>query len=101
MANRVTTDDILRMNKEYFDCHSFAEVARRVGFSASTVSKYVDRNWSPANEQNRRIFNPDDMPKLPFENYDAFKGVENFGDLCILSDWEKDQIKELWNEMEV
>ena len=47
MANRVTSEDILRMNKIYYQTHVFAEVARQTGFSASTVRKYIDVNWKP------------------------------------------------------
>ena len=58
MANRVTSEDILRMNEIYYKTHVFAEVARQTGFSASTVRKHVDVNWKPVVSENvKRLYN--------------------------------------------
>lgn len=94
MANKVKPSDIAQFNQLYYECHSFAEVARKTGFSAGTVSKYTDRNWKPA--ENVKHFRLDDLP--PF-NIDIFDGVDNYGDLCVLSADEKAEIKELWGEL--
>ena len=99
MASRVTADDIKKMNQLYFKYKSYAETARQTGFSASTVSKYVDKNWKPIDETRRKIFDPNDLPDN-FNN-ELFLSTDNFGDLCVLSEEEQDEIKELWDEMEV
>ena len=99
MASRVTADDIKNINRIYFKCKTYAETARQTGFSASTVAKYVDKNWKPIDETRRKIFDPNDLPEV-FDN-SQFEGLDDFGALCILSEDEKEEIKELWNELEV
>ena len=96
---KVSMDDIKKMNEIYYKCHSYAETARQTGWSAATVRSYVDKNYNPIIESEVIRFNPDtDLP--PF-NTDIFKGVENFGDLCVLSDVEREEIKQLWKEMAI
>ena len=98
MANRVTSEDILRMNKIYYQTHVFAEVARQTGFSASTVRKYVDVNWKPVELDKIIKF---DLNNLPEFDTTPFKHVSDYGAMCILDDEEIDQIRELWKELAV
>ena len=100
MANRVTSEDILRMNEIYYKTHVFAEVARQTGFSASTVRKYVDVNWKPIVSEEIVIFNINDIPDFK-EAVKCFRGVDNYGDLCVLTEQECEEIKELWKELAV
>lgn len=95
---RVTSEDILRMNEIYYKTHVFAEVARQTGFSASTVRKYVDVNWKPIENENIVKF---DMNNLPEFDTTCFKGIENYGDLCVLTEREQDEMKELLKELVV
>ncbi len=98
MANRVTSEDILRMNEIYYKTHVFAEVARQTGFSASTVRKYIDVNWKPIENENIIKFNMNDLPEF---DTTCFKGIENYGDLCVLTEREQDEMKELLKELVV
>ena len=98
MANRVTSEDILRMNEIYYKTHVFAEVARQTGFSASTVRKYVDVNWKPVELDKIIKF---DLNNLPEFDTTPFKHVSDYGAMCILDDAEIDQIRELWKELAV
>lgn len=98
MANRVSSEDILRMNEIYYKTHVFAEVARRTGFSASTVRKYVDVNWKPVVSEEIVVFNMNDIPDFK-EAVKCFRGVDNYGDLCVLTEQEREEIKELWAEL--
>lgn len=98
MANRVTSEDILRMNEIYYKTRVFAEVARQTGFSASTVRKYVDVNWKPVENENIIKFDMNDLPEF---DTTCFKGIENYGDLCVLTEREQDEMKELWGELAV
>ena len=41
MANKVTQENIIEMNEIYLKVGTYAETARRTGFSASTVKKYI------------------------------------------------------------
>ena len=100
MANKVTNEDILRINELYYKHKTYAEVARQTGFSASTVKKYVIKDWQPVQVENIIHF---DIAQLP--DFTAavkiFRGVDNYGNLCILTDYESKQIKELWKELAV
>jgi hypothetical protein len=98
MANRVTSEDILRMNEIYYKTHVFAEVARQTGFSASTVRKYVDVNWKPVVSENIIKFEMDDLPEF---DTTCFKGVDNYGELCVLTEREQEEMKELWGELSI
>ena len=99
MANRVTSEDILRMNEIYYKTHVFAEVARQTGFSASTVRKYVDVNWKPIIQENIKRF---EMSQIPSKfNSSIFKNIDNYGDLCVLTEREQKGIRELWEEISV
>ena len=98
MANRVTSEDILRMNEIYYKTHVFAEVARQTGFSASTVRKYVDVNWKPVENENIIKFDMNDLPEF---DTTCFKGIENYGDLCVLTEREQEEMKELWCELSI
>ena len=95
---RVTSEDILRMNEIYYKTHVFAEVARQTGFSASTVRKYVDVNWKPIENENIIKFDMNDLPEF---DTTCFKGIENYGDLCMLTEREQDEMKELLKELVV
>lgn len=97
---RVTSEDILRMNELYYKTHVFAEVARQTGFSASTVRKYVDVNWKPVVSEEIITFKMEDIPDFK-EAARCFRGVDNYGDLCVLSEQEREEIKELWKELAV
>ena len=53
MANKVTPDDILQMNTLYLELKTYAAVARKTGFSAGTVKKYIIPNFAPATENTK------------------------------------------------
>lgn len=100
MANRVTSEDILRMNEIYYKTHVFAEVARQTGFSASTVRKYIDVNWKPVVSEEIIVFSMNDIPDFK-EAIKCFRGIDNYGELCVLTEQEHEEIKELWKELAV
>ena len=97
MARKVSVDDIRQMNEIYYECKNYAETARRTGWSASTVRNYIDKNFSPVLEDKIHRFNPD--TEMPEFSTTMFEGVENLGDLCVLSDEEKIEIVQLWEEI--
>lgn len=97
MARRVSVDDIRQMNEIYYKCKSYAETARQTGWSAATVRNYIDKNFSPVLEDKIHRFDPNtEMPEFSTE---MFEGIENWGALCVLSDEEKIEIVELWEEI--
>jgi hypothetical protein len=98
MARKVTPEDIVQFNELYYKLKTYAAVARETGFSASTVSKYVDKNWRPVDKENIIRFKEEDLPEFSTE---IFKGVENYGDLCVLSFEEIREINQLWEELSI
>ena len=95
---KVTKEDIKTFNKLYFETKNFSEVARRTGFSASTVRKYVDRNYRPVDENSIKRFDPKLL--IDFEPK-RFWGMENWNSLIVLSDEEKEEMREIWEEIEI
>lgn len=95
MARKVTQDDILVINQLYYKTKVYAEVARQTGFSATTVKKYVIPGWQPPITDDIKRFEGE----LPPINHEIFKRIENYGDLCVYSDAEFEEIRELWEEL--
>lgn len=100
MANKVTNEDILRINELYYKHKTYAEVARQTGFSASTVKKYVISGWKPIVVENIVRFSLEQLPDYK-EAVKNFRGVDNYGYLCQLTPSETEEIKELWKELSV
>ena len=100
MATKITNEDILRINELYYKHKTYAEVARQTGFAASTVKKYVISGWKPVEKENIIHFDLDSLPEF-FDIAPLFRGIENYGDLCVLSDEEKIEMKSLWEELAV
>ena len=99
MARRITVEDIKKINELYYKYKNYAEVARQTGWSPSTVRSYVDHNYNPIIEDNVRRFDPiNDMPEF---DESIFEGLENFGDLCVLSEEEYEEVKQLWGELAI
>ena len=98
MASKVTNEDILRINELYYKHKTYAEVARQTGFSAGTVKKYVIKGWEPVSAENIKKFDPAQLPDFQ-EAVKIFRDIDNYGNLCVLTDFEKNEIKELWKEM--
>ena len=47
MAKRVTSQEIIEMNRLYAEIGNYAEVGRRLGRSDSTVAKYIKLAGTP------------------------------------------------------
>lgn len=95
---KVTYEDIKKINDAYYKCHNYAEVGRMFGWSSSTIKRYIIPDYKPADQIVIRRFNRSDLPEFSTE---IFEGIENYGDLCVLSGEENEEIKELWKEMQV
>jgi len=92
MAVRITPEIITQINNRYYELHTYAAVARELGISAGTVKKYVDPNFTPYNADNEVHFTIDMLPPIG-SGIARFRGVDNFGALCIMSDEEFTEIK--------
>jgi hypothetical protein len=100
MASKITNEDILRINELYYKHKTYAEVARQTGFSAGTVKKYVKPGWQPVVIENIKKFDPSTIPDFQ-KVVEIFRGIENYGDLCVLTEREQEEIKELWGELAI
>ena len=98
MASKVTNEDILQINSLYFRYKTYAEVARQTGFAPSTVKKYVIKDWKPIVKENIRRFNFADLPEF---DTSLFKDITNYGNLCVLTEFEQNEMRELWEELAV
>lgn len=94
MATRITQEDILKINKLYKELGVYAQVARALGISASTVKRYVDPNFTEPKEKKRYSGEIKDLDPVPFRTRD-------WGHLCVLTDEELEGIHELWEELEL
>lgn len=99
MARKVTNDDIRLMNEIYYKCHNYAETGRQTGWSGSTVKRYIDPNFTPVIETDIRRFDID--KDLPADFGAQFSNIENWGELCVLSDDEIVEMTQLWKEIAV
>ena len=100
MASKVTSEDIVLFNSLYYKTKNFSEVARQTGFSASTVRKYVDKNWQPVAAENIKRFDTSIIPDFECVKT-VFYGRDNYGELCALTGREQQEIAELWKELVV
>ena len=100
MAKRVTNEDILIFNEIYYKTKNYSQVARETGFSASTVRKYIDKNWKPVAAENIVHFDIAQLPDFT-EAVKIFCGIDNYGSLCVLTELEQKEVEELWRELAV
>lgn len=98
MAKRVTAEDEKLINEVYYACKNYAETARQTGWSVSTVRSHVKPDFTPVTKESITKF---EVWQLPAFSTLAFVGVQNYGDLCVLSDEERAEMTELWKEMVV
>lgn len=99
MARKVTNEDIKQFNELYYKYKNYAEVARQTGWSSSTVSKYVDKDYKPVVEADIKRFNlATDLPEF---NSDLFSSTEDWGKLLVMSKEETEEMKILWKELAI
>jgi hypothetical protein len=94
---RVTQEDIKRFNELYYKYKTYAEVARQTGFSAGTVSKYVDKNYVPIDDTKKKTFSGE----INDSNFDILAATDAWGSLLSLSPEELTELNDLWNEIAI
>lgn len=96
---KVTQDMIIEMNELYIQLKTYAAVSRAMGGtpSATTVKKYIIPNYIPKARLNVKVFDKE----LPKFNPKMFLRHENWGWFCTLSDEEKAELTELWEEISI
>lgn len=108
MARTVVTQGMIeQMNELYLQIGTYAGVSRAMGGtpSASTVKKYIIEGYVSKEEtmKNRKLFTQERLNELDEikENFWDKFCVENWGELCVLSEEEMNEITELWNEITI
>lgn len=100
MANKITQEQIIRLNELYLKIGTYSGVSRAMGGSPSptTVKKYIIPNYVPQEKLEVKKFDRKLVPS--FEDVlNMFKGLDNYGELCTLSEIEEIEIEELWEEL--
>ena len=93
----ITQEDKKKINKLYLELGTYAAVARATGFSPGTVKKYIIPGYTYVEESTIKRYDREDLPDL---DPTMFRDVD-WGDLCVLSEEERREIKELWKELEL
>nr|DAG74472.1 MAG TPA: KorB domain [Caudoviricetes sp.] len=91
---RVSPEDIIKFNDLYLELKTYAGVARETGFSASTVKKYIIKDYVPAEKIETQKFSgdlPEFVPEI-FRKQDWVSFLD-------MTKEEYEEIKELWKEM--
>lgn len=89
---------IITINELYYKYKNYAQVGREVGMSAPTIKKYIVPNYIPIDELLIHQFTRKDVPEVDLSK---FENLDNWGDLCVLSDEEKKEMIKLWKELPV
>lgn len=97
MANRVTEEDIIHMNEEYLKCGTYTGVARRTGFSPSTVRKYIKNDYIPGAQR----INLKDSQVHQMNIEENIEFLLRTSHLSKLSSDELKDLKEVWKSMAV
>ena len=97
MARTIIDQDmIIKINNLYLELKTYAAVARELGISPSTVSKYVIKGYVPSQE----------LEIIRFD-YTSFRTLarghllisSDMSETLVLSPEEKEEISELWKEL--
>lgn len=93
----ITQAEVKRINELYLKLKTYAAVARELGISPGTVKKYVIDGYSKVDESKVIRYEGNTLPRLELSR---FRG-EDWGKLCMLSPEEEEEIKVLWEEIEI
>lgn len=96
----VTTDMINKINELYYYNRNKSAVAREMGISASTVSKYIVDDYIPKSEL---VYNEVDLGSLRKRVEDFILSKEDLenSEILMLQESEKEEIRELWKELSI
>lgn len=96
MAKRVTPEDIIIINETYLLCGSYSATAKATGWSASTVAKYVDKNYisNGATKESSK-----EITIQPAELDEAMNYLLSHSNLSCLTEQERADMKEIWKGM--
>lgn len=94
MANKITQDMIIEMNKLYLQNHNYSKTAREIGVSPGTVKKYIIPNFVDPDTIKIKKFESE-LPDVDFANFPKF----DWSTILKLNEEENKEIEELWKEL--
>ena len=97
MANRISEETKIQINELYYRLKVKAAVARELGISAASVSKYIIPDYVPQSMQTKIICNV--KPQGCKDFIDKLLSGEQFSDLTQLTEEEKLGLIELRKEI--
>ena len=100
MARTKITDEVIeQINELYCELKVKSHVAKALGISASTVSKYIVPNYIPKDQRVVEVFNG--RPSvIPFDKIASFDGAADIGYFFThMTEDEKEDIKKLQKEI--
>ena len=92
---KITNEIIDKINLLYLKIGTYSGVAKEIGCAPSTVKKYIKKDYQIPNNIPIKKFNSIITPV----QREKFLGSNNWGEFCILSNEEREEMKELWEEM--
>lgn len=87
-VKRVQPNDIIKMNELYIQVGTYAAVARAVGFSASTVKRYIQADYVP-----QASMEPVEQIKFEVPSISQLKYPKNWNEFLTLTEEEKINIE--------
>lgn len=95
MATKIGYNEQYKINVLYKKLGTYAAVSRELNIGAQTVKKYIIKDFDE-NVQFKKV-----TMELIKEDFDKeiLINTKNWGELCVLTDEERIEMKELWKEL--
>ena len=98
MSRTVVTQEMVKeINELYLQIGTYTGVARKIGIAPTTVKKYIVPHYIAESTIQKKVFDKNKISKDI--DFSPFINKEDWGSLCILSEQEKEEVKELWKEL--
>lgn len=94
---KITDEIIDKINLLYLKIGTYSGVAKEIGCAPSTVKKYIKKDYQFSNSVLIKKFNSIITPVQK----EKFLNSNNWGEFCTLSDEEREEMKDLWEEMAI
>ncbi len=96
-GKRVTQDEIVIMNELYLEKGTYAAVAREVGFSPSTVKKYIIPNYVSTKNIERQVLSARRIEEI--ENFVMTPEMLENSKILVPTEEEMEDMAKLWESL--
>lgn len=94
---KITEEMKVQINELYYRLGVKAQVARELGISAASVTRYLIPNYVPL--ASREVISCDAIPIIPIDFIDAIYGGEDFAEVTKLTEAELAEMEGLRKEI--